>query len=382
MKRKNLKLLISVSTLLCVMSSCATNTTLEDREITRSELSTTEVLGSVRTEFISVNLFYSRNNEFIKNKAYERLLEAAREKYGPTAQVRNIRIKPEFTPYTLINLGGGVALGLLLGIPLGEAVGGAVYRESYDTSAAELAGYGFGFSSASLLMLMAGNTQKMVATGDVIVYKTPEPESSKTDSTPSYAPTYIVPSPTYVVPTPTPAVPTPAPTPSPTVPSGGDGGASSGSDSGSKSGATSSSNETQTPSLVITKELETALVTISNTLQQQLVAGSTIAILSMSTSSQDQNISVYILDELEFQMVNSRKFKVVDRKTVDQIKREQQFQLSGDVDDDAAVSIGKMLGATIVITGTVNVIGTTQRIVIKALDVQTAEIISMLRETF
>jgi curli biogenesis system outer membrane secretion channel CsgG len=72
----------------------------------------------------------------------------------------------------------------------------------------------------------------------------------------------------------------------------------------------------------------------------------------------------------------------VDRKTLDTIRSEQKFQLSGDVDDNSAVSIGKMLGANIVITGSVTGTGSTQRLTIKALNVQTAQIVTMAREQF
>jgi hypothetical protein len=67
---------------------------------------------------------------------------------------------------------------------------------------------------------------------------------------------------------------------------------------------------------------------------------------------------------------------------LDKIRTEQNFQLSGEVDDRSAVSIGKILGANIVITGSISGLGTSQRITIKALDVQTAQIITMARESF
>ncbi|MDR1637290.1 MAG: CsgG/HfaB family protein, partial [Treponema sp.] len=76
------------------------------------------------------------------------------------------------------------------------------------------------------------------------------------------------------------------------------------------------------------------------------------------------------------------KFKVVDRKSLDAIKSEQNFQYSGEVDDDSAVSIGKMLGASIVITGSVSGSGSTRRLRVKALNVRTAEIVAMVSERF
>ncbi|MDR3019317.1 MAG: CsgG/HfaB family protein, partial [Treponema sp.] len=66
-----------------------------------------------------------------------------------------------------------------------------------------------------------------------------------------------------------------------------------------------------------------------------------------------------------------------DRKDIDKVLAEQNFQMSGHVDDDSALSIGKFLGATVVITGSINVLGAQKRLVLKALDVQTAEILAM-----
>ena len=73
---------------------------------------------------------------------------------------------------------------------------------------------------------------------------------------------------------------------------------------------------------------------------------------------------------------------MVDRKTIDTIRSEQQFQLSGEVSDQSAVSIGHLLGANIVITGNITGTGTNQRLTLKALDVKTARILAMAREQF
>ncbi|MDR2151148.1 MAG: penicillin-binding protein activator LpoB [Spirochaetaceae bacterium] len=353
MKRRNLALLTSI-VLLGVMSSCA-STVLADKDLTRSELATTDVLGTVEINFISFHFFYVRNNEKIKNKAYERLLAAARTKYGSDVDVRNIRIKTEFTPLGLINTLGGLGAGLLIGYPVGQAMAVAVG----EGSTAAIVGYTTYISFATLVMTAAGETKRMVATADVVVYN-----SDKKSNANSNVNSNVV-SPNIIINSGTLAAPSTVPSAEPVAPS-----------------AAPSAAPVVAPSLQITEELEFAINNISQSLQQQLPSGSTIAVLSMSTTSQDTSLSAFILDELEFQMVNAKKFKVVDRKTVNQIKQEQQFQLSGDVDDEAAVSIGKMLGATIVITGTISTIGSKQRIITKALDVQTAEIISMFREEF
>jgi hypothetical protein len=113
---------------------------------------------------------------------------------------------------------------------------------------------------------------------------------------------------------------------------------------------------------------------------QSLEKNSTVAILSVS--AQDEDLAEFIIDELAFVLVGSGRFKVVDRTSLDVIKNEQQFQISGDVDDNSAVSIGNMLGANIVITGTIGGAEGARRLRMKALDVKTAEILAMASERY
>jgi hypothetical protein len=131
-------------------------------------------------------------------------------------------------------------------------------------------------------------------------------------------------------------------------------------------------------SSAVQKKLADAIVNASAMMSDRLPRDSTIAILSVYSS--DRNTSEFIIGELEYNFVNTGKFKIVDRRRLDQIRTEQNFQLSGDVDDRSAVSIGNMLGANIVITGEITGTGSNQRLVLKALDVKTAQIITMARE--
>ena len=83
---------------------------------------------------------------------------------------------------------------------------------------------------------------------------------------------------------------------------------------------------------------------------------------------------------MEYNLVNSGRFRIVDRRQLDQIRAEQNFQMSGDVSDDSTITIGNLLGANIVITGEISDVGTSQRLILKPLDVSTAQIITMVRE--
>lgn len=126
--------------------------------------------------------------------------------------------------------------------------------------------------------------------------------------------------------------------------------------------------------------IEGAVSRASRDLIIDLPENSKIAVISVSSNNRD--VSALVVDELEFHLVSARKFTIVDRRTLDAIRTEQKFQMSGEVSDASAVSIGQMLGANIVITGSVTGTGTNQRLSIKALNVQTAQIVTMVRETF
>jgi hypothetical protein len=126
--------------------------------------------------------------------------------------------------------------------------------------------------------------------------------------------------------------------------------------------------------------LETALYAAANVIITRIRPRTTIAVVSVA--SRDIESADFVVDELAYIIVSSGNFKVVDRKSLDAIRSEQNFQTSGDVDDDSAVSIGKLLGANIVITGSISGTGSTRRLRLKALDVMTAEIVAMASEAY
>ena len=226
----------------------------------------------------------------IQTKAYRRLLEQAKQEYGENVDIRNIKINGSFSVHNLWVNSLAAAGSFFIGFALENFIGAI-------TGVAGLA--------------VAGNFQKITATGDVIPFD--------------------------------------------------------------------SQRRTRTNISNVT-ELENAISRVSNELISVLPERMSIAVISISSNNIE--MSALAVDELEFRLVSARKFTIVDRKTLDTIRAEQDFQMSGDVSDSSAVAIGEMLGANIVITGSIAGIGTNQRLSIKALDVKTAQIITMVRETF
>ncbi len=120
--------------------------------------------------------------------------------------------------------------------------------------------------------------------------------------------------------------------------------------------------------------LEQGIVHVSAQLEKNLERDSVVAILDCS--AQTEALGLFVSQEITQFFVNSGKLVVVDRSDIEKVQNELTFQLSGDVSDESAQSIGKMLGAQIIITSTLD----DARILrVKAIAVETARILAMER---
>ena len=114
------------------------------------------VVDTVTVKFNSWQFFNIPASKRIKNNAYTKLKEAAREKHGIKADVVNIVIKGSWTPLEFIHIGIGAGLwgiglgtGLAQDEPINIAVGGG------------------GLASAFII----GNWQRITASGDIVLYE-------------------------------------------------------------------------------------------------------------------------------------------------------------------------------------------------------------------
>jgi hypothetical protein len=125
--------------------------------------------------------------------------------------------------------------------------------------------------------------------------------------------------------------------------------------------------------------VEGSLLRASGQIMAKIPSRSRIAIVYVT--SKDAEITDYIAEELEFIMVGQG-LTLIDRSQLDNIRREQNFQLSGEVDDAQAVSIGKIAGADIIITGAVTGTGNLRRLRLRALNTQTAQVLAAASERY
>ncbi|MDR2419366.1 MAG: CsgG/HfaB family protein [Treponema sp.] len=134
------------------------------------------------------------------------------------------------------------------------------------------------------------------------------------------------------------------------------------------------------PELSIKFSLEAALRRSCDTLIETLPDTSSIALISIASDNLKE--SEFAVKELSFLLLDSRVFNLVERRALESIMRERRFQLTGEVDDTSALSIGHRTGAEIVMTGVINVHESEKYLRLRAIDVESEEILALTSEPF
>ena len=116
-------------------------------------------------------------------------------------------------------------------------------------------------------------------------------------------------------------------------------------------------------------ELDNAVREASDYLNNNLPGGNKLLILNFQ--SEFQALSEYVVDELISNTVTDRIFSVADRSGIQQ---QDFFQLSGELDDITAVSIGQNMGVQTIISGSITRFGDLLRLRVRALNVETSQI--------
>jgi hypothetical protein len=125
-------------------------------------------------------------------------------------------------------------------------------------------------------------------------------------------------------------------------------------------------------------ELDAAIREASTYFNGNIEEGTKIAILAIK--SDFPKLSEYVIDVFTGNVVNDRKFKVVERSALDAIRQEMEFQMSGEVDDNSAQAIGRKVGAQTIIIGSVSDYGNMWRLSIRALAVESAEVVGLFNK--
>lgn len=98
-----------------------------------------------------------------------------------------------------------------------------------------------------------------------------------------------------------------------------------------------------------------------------------IAVLDFQDIDTDHPIGRAAAENLRNALIERQRFTVVERAQVDKALKEQAFSQTGLVDTAHAVGLGKLLGATLIVIGSVTKIGHTYTVNARFIDVATGE---------
>ena len=110
-----------------------------------------------------------------------------------------------------------------------------------------------------------------------------------------------------------------------------------------------------------------------NDISTRITSGTSIAVINIE--SQEKRLSDYIINELINVIVNNGSLRVVTRQRIDELQNELNFNMSGFVSDDTAQSIGRFVGAEVIVIGSITPIGNVYRLNIQIIRTETGEII-------
>jgi hypothetical protein len=121
--------------------------------------------------------------------------------------------------------------------------------------------------------------------------------------------------------------------------------------------------------------LEEAVAGAATAVEARTQSGGKIALAKIASPL--AALSDFLGGELESRFNAGGKLAVLVRGvTLDQVSAEQQFQMSGLVSDESAVSIGRFLGAQAVIAGEFSRFANFSQLSIRAVDVETAQVLA------
>lgn len=100
-----------------------------------------------------------------------------------------------------------------------------------------------------------------------------------------------------------------------------------------------------------------------------------VAVLLFESNEKAANLVESVTDKLVTQLVNLRRFRVIERSALDKIMEEQKLGMTGFVDDETAVKVGKLAGADVIILGRINLDTSFAKVSARGIDTETSELI-------
>jgi len=125
-----------------------------------------------------------------------------------------------------------------------------------------------------------------------------------------------------------------------------------------------------TPTSTVENGFDNAVGNCAREIEDALDRGASVAVVGFESHSPE--LSNDIMEEFMGYLIRSGKLTVTDRARLDLLFTELNLSMSGNIDDETALRIGKMVGAQFVITGSLTDRGSTYRLRVTAIHTETA----------
>lgn len=99
----------------------------------------------------------------------------------------------------------------------------------------------------------------------------------------------------------------------------------------------------------------------------------TVAVMNFESVGSEEHLGKAVAEIMRTELINTGRFRVLERSQLDRALSEQKLQQTGIIDDKSVVELGKMLGANFIIIGSVVKIGTAYTINSRMIDIKTGE---------
>jgi hypothetical protein len=108
--------------------------------------------------------------------------------------------------------------------------------------------------------------------------------------------------------------------------------------------------------------LDETIKKVAAEMSERLTTGNIVAFSAKNFRSKTSRLNEYVADELNNAIANIGKLKLAERARLAAIRDELQFNDTFEVSQESAMEMGRMTGAQSIITGSIEIIGSTYRL--------------------
>ena len=129
---------------------------------------------------------------------------------------------------------------------------------------------------------------------------------------------------------------------------------------------------------ILKKLFDMALVQLVDYSSIGIPDGTPVSIIPFgSLQTVDRASAEYFAEQMNFAISRNKTFRPVERRDLQKILKELELGMSGIVEDEGAVKVGKMVGARMMITGRLYSKNKNYEVFLKLLRVETGEVLSV-----